>query len=61
MNGKQLTRSQTDRMIAGVCGGLGAYFGFDPTLVRLIFVALTLLGGHGILIYLILWLVMRPE
>jgi phage shock protein PspC (stress-responsive transcriptional regulator) len=61
MNGKRLTRSQTDRMLAGVCGGLGEYFGIDATLMRLVFVALTLLGGHGILIYLILWLVMRPE
>ena len=61
MNGKRLTRSQTDRMIAGVCGGLGNYFGIDATLVRLVFVAMTLLGGHGILVYLILWLVMRPE
>jgi phage shock protein PspC (stress-responsive transcriptional regulator) len=61
MNEKRLTRSQTDRMIAGVCGGLGDYFGIDATLMRLVFVALTLLGGHGILIYLILWLVMRSE
>lgn len=61
MNGKRLTRSQADRMFAGVCGGLGAYFGIDATLVRLVFVAMALLGGHGILVYLILWLVMRPE
>jgi phage shock protein C len=61
MNQKRLTRSQTDRMIAGVAGGLGDYFGIDATLVRLVFVAMALLGGHGILVYLILWLVMRPE
>jgi phage shock protein PspC (stress-responsive transcriptional regulator) len=46
-------------MIAGVAGGLAEYFGFDPTLVRLIFVLLTILGGPGIIIYLVLWLVMR--
>jgi phage shock protein C len=61
MNHKRLTRSQHDRMVAGVAGGLGEYFGIDATIVRLIFVAMTILGGHGILVYLILWLVMRSE
>jgi phage shock protein C len=61
MNQRRLTRSQSDRMIAGVAGGLAQYLGVDATLIRLAFVALALLGGHGLLVYFILWLVMRPE
>jgi phage shock protein C len=61
MNEKRLTRSRSDRMIAGVCGGLAEYFGIDPALVRILFVVLAIAGGHGVLIYLILWLVMRSE
>lgn len=57
---KRLYRSRTDRMIGGVCGGLGEYFGVDPTLLRLAFVLITLAGGAGILIYLIL-LIVLPE
>ena len=57
---KRLYRSRSDRKIAGVCGGIAEHFGWDPTLVRLGWVLLTLLGGSGVLIYLILWLVM-PE
>ncbi|MFC4526526.1 PspC domain-containing protein [Dyella halodurans] len=57
---KRLYRSRSDRKIAGVCGGIAEHFGWDPTLVRLGWVLLTLMGGSGILIYLILWLVM-PE
>jgi phage shock protein C len=55
---KRLYRSHNDRKIAGICGGVAEYFGWDPTLVRLAWVLLTLLGGSGILIYLIMWLVM---
>ncbi len=54
----RLYRSQKDRMIAGVCGGLAEVLDIDPTIVRLVFVLLALLGGHGILLYLILWLIM---
>lgn len=60
MEVKKLRRSSSDRVISGVCGGLGDYFGIDATIVRLIFVLLGLFGGHGLLIYLILLLVM-PE
>ncbi len=60
MNTRKLFRSETDKMIAGVCGGLGEYLGIDSTIVRLIFVFLFLLGGHGLLVYLILWIVMPP-
>jgi len=59
---RQLRRSRTNRRIAGVCGGLAAYFGVSPTLIRILFVLLGLPGGApGILIYLILWLVMPDE
>lgn len=50
---KRLYRSRTDRMIFGVCGGLGEYFDIDPVIMRLIFVVLGLWGGAGILLYLI--------
>lgn len=57
---KRLSRSRNDRKLAGVCGGIAEYYGWDPTLVRVAWIVLTLLGGSGILIYLIMWLVM-PE
>ena len=55
---KKLTRSEKERILGGVCGGLAEYFGFDPTLVRLVFVLLALAGGAGILLYIILWIIM---
>ena len=48
MSTRRLTKSPTDRVIDGVCGGLGEYFAFDATLVRLLFVAFTLAGGAGL-------------
>jgi phage shock protein C len=48
-------------MIGGVCGGLGQYLDMDPTIVRLLFVLLALCGGHGVLIYLIMLLVIPSE
>ena len=58
---KRLYRSTQERMFAGVCGGIAEYLDVDPTLVRLFFVALTLLsGGQGLLIYIVLMLVV-PE
>ena len=58
---KRLYRSRSERMIAGVCGGLGQYFGIDPTLVRLAFVAIALAVGSGLLAYLILWIIVPLE
>lgn len=55
---KRLCRSSSQKMIAGVCGGIAEYLGWDVTIVRLLWIVLTLAGGSGILIYLILWLVM---
>jgi phage shock protein C len=56
---KRLYRSQKDRKIAGVCGGLGEYFDVDPTLVRIIAIVFAF-TGTGVLAYLVAWLVM-PE
>lgn len=54
---KKLTRSD-NKVLGGVCAGLAEYFGFDPTLVRVIYLLLVLFGGAGILVYLILWVLM---
>ena len=58
---KKLTRTTNDVMVAGVAAGIAEYLAIDPILVRLAFVLLTLFGGHGILAYLILWLIMPQE
>jgi len=55
---KRLTLSQTDKKLAGVCGGLAEYFDVDSTMVRIIFVVAVLGFGFGILPYVILWLVL---
>lgn len=52
----KLYRSETDKMIGGVCGGLGEYFQIDSTIIRLLWAALVLVGGSGILLYLIAWI-----
>jgi phage shock protein C len=52
----RLTRSETDRVIAGVAGGVAQRFGFSSTLVRLAWVLSVFFGGLGILLYLILWI-----
>lgn len=56
----QLRRSRTERVIAGVCGGIAQYFKFDPSLVRLVMFLLFLFGGLSLWVYVILWLVI-PE
>lgn len=58
---KRLFRSRTDRILGGVCGGLAHYFGMDPTLMRVIFVAVALGGGFGVALYSILWIVIPEE
>jgi phage shock protein C len=59
---RRLTRSRNHRVIAGVCGGLADYFGWNPTLVRALYVVASVLsvGFPGILVYIVLWMVM-PE
>ena len=56
----QARRSGTDRMAGGVCGGLADHTGIDAVLWRVGFVALTLLGGSGVLLYLLLWVLLPP-
>ena len=58
---KQLIRPMRGRMVAGVCAGLGDYFVVDPNIVRLVFVALTIFGGAGVLAYLVAWLLVPDE
>ena len=62
MNNKQLTRSQSDRMLAGICSGLAKYMDMDPTVIRLIFVLLFFVTGPGVLLaYLIMAIVIPNE
>jgi len=58
---KKLYRAREGRVVAGVCAGLGAHFGIDPTLVRLGFALFTIFGGAGILLYLCAWIVIPEE
>jgi phage shock protein C len=53
---KRLTRSSTDKKIAGVCGGLAEYFDLDPMLVRIVWLLLLFFAGTGFLAYVILWI-----
>ena len=55
---RRLTLSVNNKMFAGVCGGIAEYFGVDPTLVRLAAVVLALLGGSGLFIYGVAWIIM---
>jgi phage shock protein C len=58
---RKLYRSRSDRKLAGVCGGLAQFFSLDPTLIRVLFVVLAVLGGSGILIYLAMWIMVPKE
>jgi phage shock protein PspC (stress-responsive transcriptional regulator) len=59
---KKIYLSNTDRKIAGVCGGLGEYFGIDPTIVRIFFIFLTILSfGLGVIGYLAAWIIIPRE
>ena len=60
MEPKRFYRSRTDKVFAGVCGGLAEYFNTDPILVRLLFLVLIILAGGGLLAYIILWII-TPE
>lgn len=60
MNGKKLYKSRDNRMISGVCAGIAEYFNMDPTITRLAWVLFSLLGGSGVLGYIIAAIVI-PE
>lgn len=57
---KKLTRSN-NKMVGGVCAGIGEYLGIDPTIIRIIYVLMIFFAGFGILLYLILWLIMPAK
>lgn len=57
---KKLTRSTSNRKIAGVCGGLAQYFNVDPTVVRILFLIALICGTVGFWVYLIVW-ICAPE
>jgi phage shock protein C len=58
---RRLRRSRDDRVIAGVCGGLGEYLGVDPVLIRIAAVILVFAGGAGVLLYVIGWIAIPEE
>ncbi|MEJ5292893.1 MAG: PspC domain-containing protein [Candidatus Methanosuratincola sp.] len=60
---KRLYRSNSNRILGGVCGGIAEYFNVDPVIVRLIWIVFTVIYGFGILLYLIAWVIIprSPE
>lgn len=58
---KRLYKSSTDKKVCGVCGGIANYFDVDPTVIRLIWVIFTLMGGSGLIAYIIAAIIMPDE
>lgn len=58
---KRLYRSRTNRIIAGVCGGIADYTNIDPTVIRLLWLLLSLFWGSGIIAYIIAWIIIPEE
>ncbi|RRD38088.1 PspC domain-containing protein [Leptotrichia sp. OH3620_COT-345] len=58
---KRLYKSRTDKKLTGVCGGIGKYFGIDPTFIRIAWVVFCLAGGSGVFAYIIAAVVMPEE
>jgi phage shock protein PspC (stress-responsive transcriptional regulator) len=58
---KRLRRSSSDRMIAGVCGGLGKYLDVDPVIIRLLWAVAIFIYGTGLLAYIIAWVIIPEE
>lgn len=61
MEPKRLYRSRNDKILAGICGGIGKYLDIDPIIIRLIFIVLLFTVGSGILIYLFAWILIPLE
>jgi phage shock protein C len=61
MEPKRLQRSQTVKVIAGVCGGMAEYFDVDPVIMRVLFILLTVFGGTGIILYIASWILMPKK
>jgi phage shock protein C len=58
---RKLYRSKTDRVLAGVCGGLAEYFHLDATLIRVLFVLPAVLGGAGLVLYVAMWIIVPNQ
>jgi phage shock protein C len=61
MEPKRLYRSKNDRVLGGVCGGLGNFFTIDPVLVRVLWAISFFVGGVGFLAYLVAWIIIPEE
>lgn len=61
MEEKRVYRSRTDRVLGGVCSGIGKYFGLDPVLLRVIWAIAFFVGGAGLLAYIIAWIIIPEE
>ena len=61
MNGTRLYRSESNRMLCGVCAGIAEYFNLDPTLIRLAWALFCVLGGSGVLAYILAAIIIPPE
>lgn len=57
----KLYRSKSNRILAGVCGGIGEYFNVDPTIVRLLWLLISITGGAGVIAYIIAWIIIPEE
>ena len=61
-NERKLTRSRSDRMLAGVCGGLAQFFGLDASLVRIAYAILTIFTAFaGVPVYILMWIIIHEE
>lgn len=58
---KRLYRSENNRQIAGVCGGIAEYLNIDASYIRLAFLLATVLGGPGVVLYIIMWIIIPEE
>lgn len=58
---KRLYRSRNNRMLAGVCGGIAEYSDVDPTVVRLLWLLMSLIWGAGIIAYIVAWIIIPEE
>ncbi len=61
MEPKRLFRSRKDRVIGGICGGMGPYFNVDPVLLRVLWAVCFFIGGVGLLAYIIAWIIIPEE
>ncbi|MBU2603062.1 MAG: PspC domain-containing protein [Actinobacteria bacterium] len=61
MSRNKLFRSRDEKMLGGVCGGLAVYLDLDVTLIRVLWVLATLLGGSGLIAYLVLWIIIPRQ